>query len=171
MPGAATDSADDFTQSIRPVLAENCGACHNPAQAANPANFLKAQTAKDIEADRGLWHNVAAQLRNRTMPPVESKLTEEDRLRVATWIDNRAAPDRVQSAAITPGRTVFRRLNRREYHNTVRDLLGIDFDVVAGFPGRWNGRRRLRHQRRNALHSAGADGALSWRRRSRFWIA
>ena len=33
--------------------------------------------------------NVAAQLRNRTMPPVETKLTEDDRLRVATWIENR----------------------------------------------------------------------------------
>jgi len=85
---AATGPSVDFTQSIRPVLAENCGTCHNPAKPRNPANFLKAQTAKDMEADRGMWRNVAAQLRNRTMPPVASKLTEDDRLRVATWIDN-----------------------------------------------------------------------------------
>src|SRR4051812_30322353 len=83
----ATAPSTDFTQSIRPVLAENCGTCHNPAKPRNPVNFLKAQTAKDIESDRGLWRNVAAQLRNRTMPPVASKLTEDDRLRVATWID------------------------------------------------------------------------------------
>jgi cytochrome c553 len=130
---AATGPSADFTQSIRPVLAENCGMCHNPGKPRNPANFLKAQTAKDIEADRGLWHNVAAQLRNRTMPPVASKLSEEDRLRIATWIDN----DLRQTACSGgnyAGASAFRRLNRREYHNTIRDLLGIDFDVSLLFP-------------------------------------
>ena len=28
----------------------------------------------------------------------------------------------------------MRRLNRREYHNTIRDLLGVDFDVTGIFP-------------------------------------
>ena len=28
----------------------------------------------------------------------------------------------------------MRRLNRREYRNTIRDLLGVDFDVAAVFP-------------------------------------
>ena len=72
----ADDPSAEFSTSIRPVLAENCGACHNGARARGPANFLRAQTAKDIESDRGLWRNVAAQLRNRTMPPVASKLAE-----------------------------------------------------------------------------------------------
>ena len=59
------DGAQEFTQSIRPVLAENCGACHTPGKANNRVDFLKAETAKDIETRRGLWRSVAAQLRNR----------------------------------------------------------------------------------------------------------
>jgi hypothetical protein len=55
----------------------------------NRISFLRANTTQDIETNRGLWRNVAAQLRNRTMPPVDSKLSEDDRLRVASWIDNR----------------------------------------------------------------------------------
>src|SRR5258705_9617238 len=81
-------SNDEFAQSIRPVLAQNCVACHNPANPKNRINFLKAATSGDLQANRGLWRDVAMQLRNRTMPPVESKLTEEDRLKVATWIDD-----------------------------------------------------------------------------------
>jgi cytochrome c553 len=130
LPGlllGATGPSVDFTQSIRPVLAENCGMCHNPSKPRNPANFLKAQTAKDIEADRGLWHNVAAQLRNRTMPPMASKLSEDDRLRVATWIDNQLRQTAC-SGGDYAGASAFRRLNRREYHNTIRDLLGVDFE-------------------------------------------
>jgi len=130
---AATDPAQEFTQTVRPVLVQNCAGCHNPANRSNPANFLKANAAKDMQADRSLWRKVAAQLRNRTMPPVDSKLTEADRLRVSQWIDTQLH-DTACSAGQYAGAGTLRRLNRREYHNTVRDLLGVDFDASAVFP-------------------------------------
>src|SRR6266404_2078177 len=86
---SAPDVAKEFTETIRPVLVQNCGACHNPAKAKNLAAFLKAATVADIDANRGLWRNVASQMRNRTMPPVASKLSEEDRFRIPAWIENR----------------------------------------------------------------------------------
>ena len=58
---------EEFSGSIRPVLVEHCGACHNPANAKNRADFLKSEMATDVETRRGLWRNVATQLRNRTM--------------------------------------------------------------------------------------------------------
>ncbi|HKA01029.1 MAG TPA: DUF1592 domain-containing protein [Candidatus Solibacter sp.] len=129
----AADTAADFAKSIRPVLVENCSACHNAAKARGPANFLKAENAKDIESQRGLWRNVAAQLRNRTMPPVASKLAEEDRIRVASWIDNQLRATACNAGPFA-GAPAIRRLNRREYHNTIRDLIGVDFDAVQLFP-------------------------------------
>ena len=130
---AQTRPVDEFAQAIRPVLAQNCSACHNPANPKNRINFLKANTIQDIEANRSLWRDVATQLRNRTMPPVETKLTEDERLRVSTWIDKR-----LQQTACAigdyAGAVALRRLNRREYHNTVRDLLGVDFNVAELFP-------------------------------------
>src|SRR5690606_17835292 len=33
-----------------------------------------------------------------------------------------------------PGRVTIRRLNREEYNNTIRDLVGVDFDPAEGFP-------------------------------------
>jgi len=82
---------------------------------------------------RGLWRNVATQLRNRTMPPVASKLTEEDRLRVAIWVENRLR-ETACSAGNYAGAVSPRRLNRREYHHTIRDLLGLDLAVQDIFP-------------------------------------
>ena len=130
---AAADAADEFAATIRPVLQQNCGGCHNGARARGPANFLQAQAAKDLQTNRGLWRNVAAQLRNRTMPPVANQLSEADRIRVAQWIDNDLRQTAC-SAGPFAGAPAVRRLNRREYHNTVRDLLGIDFDTVQFFP-------------------------------------
>ena len=119
------DPAQEFAQSIKPVLVENCGACHTRGS----ANFL----AKALETDRGLWRSVSAQLRNRTMPPVDSKLSEGDRLRVAQWIDGRLRATAC-SAGDNAGASPIRRLNRREYRNTIRDLIGLDLDLAALFP-------------------------------------
>jgi cytochrome c553 len=132
LASAAAFAADDFSQSIRPVLAENCGACHGTA-GRNSAQFLKATTAQDLQSSRALWHSVSAQLRNRTMPPVASKLTEADRLRVAQWIDGQLRATACV-AGDHAGAGAIRRLNRREYHNTVRDLLGVDLDLTSLLP-------------------------------------
>jgi hypothetical protein len=129
----AAPPSDAFTQTVRPILATNCVPCHDPVKSKNPANFLTAQTAKDIESKRGLWRNVAAQLRNRSMPPIASKITEEERLVVANWVEGRLR-ETACSVGEYAGAGVLRRLNRREYHNTIRDLLGVDFAVAALLP-------------------------------------
>jgi cytochrome c553 len=125
--------SQEFSQSIRPVLVQNCAACHNPANTRNPAAFLKAATVTDMESNRTLWRNVAAQMRNRTMPPTASKLTEEDRFRISSWIENRLRQTACGVGEYA-GASIARRLNRREYHNTIRDLFGIDFEVLGILP-------------------------------------
>ena len=130
---AAGGASQDFAQSIRPVLEQNCSQCHSPNKPKNPANFLKDTSVKDVDANRTLWRNVATQLRNRTMPPFASKLAESDRLRVAAWIENELRSTSCMVGEYAGAGTI-KRLNRREYRNTIRDLLGIDYDVNAEFP-------------------------------------
>ncbi|MEZ5353202.1 MAG: DUF1592 domain-containing protein [Bryobacteraceae bacterium] len=130
---AAPNASREFTADIRPVLEANCAACHNPANPKNRHNFLKAQDASDVETRRGLWRNVATQLRNRTMPPGAAKLSEQDRLRVADWIETRLRSTGC-TAADYAGWVGPRRLNRREYHNTVRDLLGVELTIAEMLP-------------------------------------
>ena len=67
------------------------------------------------------------------MPPVASKLTEDDRFRIATWVDNRLR-ETACSTGDYAGAVPPRRLNRREYHHTVRDLLGVDLQSPIFFP-------------------------------------
>jgi hypothetical protein len=119
----------EFVQTIRPVLVENCATCHKPGNTKGPVPFLNAE----IDANRAMWRNVAAHLRNRTMPPRESKITEEERLRVWSWIDDRLRATACKAGDYA-GPAITRRLNRREYRNTVRDLFGIDFDVLGILP-------------------------------------
>ena len=68
------------------------------------------------------------------MPPLEEEQPpEEQRQAVATWlarelerIDRATPPD--------PGRVTARRLNRTEYNNTIKELLGVDMRPADDFP-------------------------------------
>jgi hypothetical protein len=119
-----------FTHSVRPVLAQHCGTCHT---AKSRVNFLKAESAAEIQAQRGMWRNVATQIRNRTMPPAPAKITEVERLDVARWIEDRLR-ETACDAGNYAGPALVKRLNRREYRNTIRELLGIDYAVNEVFP-------------------------------------
>jgi len=151
---------DEFVQSIRPVLQEHCSACHSAANSKNRVDFLKAMSTQDVESSRALWRNVAAQLRNRTMPPVASKLTEDDRLRLASWISDRLRQTAC-AAGDYAGAVTVRRLNRRAYRNTVRDLLGVDLSVNELFPADGSGGEGFDTNGETLFLPRNADGALS----------
>ncbi len=129
----AAPAPDDYATKVRPVLEQNCTPCHSGTGGKGPVNFLTAQSARDVEAKRGLFRNVAAQLRNRTMPPGKSKLAEQDRMLVASWLEQDLKRTACSGQDFA-GAVQTRRLNRREYHNTVRDLLGVDLDPTDLFP-------------------------------------
>lgn len=126
-------AAEEFTTSIRPVLEANCKSCHNPANPKARNNFLKSEDPADVDTRRTLWRSVATQLRNRTMPPGDAKISESDRLKVADWIEHRLRTSGCTSGPYA-GYVPPRRLNRREYRNTVRDLFGVDLPIADLFP-------------------------------------
>ena len=93
------------------------------------------------------------------MPPkAKPRPPEKDVRALADWIDAQAeAADAARRAA--EGRVVLRRLNRVEYENTVRDLLGVDVDLKDLLPAGRVG-QRLRQQRRGAARLVVPDGAV-----------
>ncbi len=131
---AEPESADYFEKSVRPVLVKYCAECHNPDDSKNDVRLLKAKTAAEISESSKIWFSASHQLRNRTMPPAdEPQPTEAERLQIANWIETylrETACDRGEHA----GRVMPRRLNRTEYDNTIRDLLGLNLKFSESFP-------------------------------------
>ena len=68
------------------------------------------------------------------MPPPAARRPDNATYdRVATWLENEL--DRAADAHVNPGRTAeLHRLNRTEYANAVRDLLGVEIDPKAMLP-------------------------------------
>jgi hypothetical protein len=118
----------------REFLAAHCVGCHG---AVKPKGGLRLD---DLTADfadagtRGRWLAVRNRVTAGEMPPREKPRPAADRVRaLGEWIaDRAAAADAARRAA--EGRVVRRRLNRVEYENTVRDLLGIDAELKDLLP-------------------------------------
>jgi hypothetical protein len=80
------------------------------------------------------WERVAKKLRARQMPPV-GKARPQERDYEAAITGLTSVLDRAAEKQPNPGRTeTFRRLNRTEYQNAIRDLLALDIDAAALLP-------------------------------------
>jgi hypothetical protein len=91
-------------------------------------------TADSVLKDRETWQRVFHMLQVKEMPPDKApKPGDAERNTIVGWIESslksHAPPD-----GTNPGRVTARRLNRAEYANTIRDLLGVRFDATADFP-------------------------------------
>ena len=135
-PGAtpAGQSADPFAQTVQPFLAKNCYGCHNDKLKTANVSLSAFKTAHSVADDPETWEKVESRLRDGTMPPAGlPRPKQNDVDAVTAWITGEMA--RVEQAAKPdPGRVTARRLNRAEYNNTVRDLLGVDLHPADDFP-------------------------------------
>ena len=128
-PAEASGSAE----VSRTVIRRYCVACHN-------GRTLTAGLAlDDVDLTRvgdhaELWEMVVRKLRAGLMPPAGRPRPDEATYdRVATWLETEL--DAAAAASPNPGRTqTFHRLNRAEYRNAVRDVLGIAVDVEELLP-------------------------------------
>jgi hypothetical protein len=80
------------------------------------------------------WEKVVRKLGTRSMPPVGLPRPDE-RAYDALVSTLESSLDKAWAEKPNPGRTdTFRRLNRTEYQNAIRDLLALDVDVAAMLP-------------------------------------
>jgi hypothetical protein len=127
-------SANGFDTVVKPFLAKNCFSCHGHEKHKRDLNFESFTSVSTLVDDRDRWDAVVEKLRQREMPPDdEPQPPEHQRQAVAGWLARELARiDRVTPP--DPGRVTARRLNRAEYNNTIRDLLGVDVRPADDFP-------------------------------------
>lgn len=129
----ATGSKADFHKQILPFTQKYCVNCHGPTGEAAGINFDKYKSEDAVVKDRGKWLKIADAVRMRHMPPKgATQPTDAERNLVAGWVTTTMA--QAECGVKDPGRVTMRRLNRAEYNNTVRDLLGVDLHPADEFP-------------------------------------
>ncbi len=123
-----------FREQVAPLLTAHCQKCHAGSEPkGNLALEPYLKRGSPVE-DRKVWERIAEKLHTQEMPPEdEPALVATDRERITSWIDGTLARHDC-GAERDPGRVTLRRLNRNEYDNTIRDLVGIDFHPADDFP-------------------------------------
>ena len=127
-------AAADFVKDVRPLLESYCFKCHGGTKKKGDVALDIYATADAAAKDPKVWEATLENLRTHEMPPddEDKQPTLEERERLMRWIES--AVFATDPARPDPGRVTIRRLNRVEYNNTIRDLVGVKFDAGSDFP-------------------------------------
>ena len=125
--GAGSAFAADTHAANWKTVETYCFGCHNTTDWAGSV-ALDTLSVDDVPQNAKIWETAIKKLRSGLMPPPTEK--QPDRAAVQSmvkWLETTL--DKAQEASPHVGYVPLRRLNRREYVNAVRDLLGLEIDA------------------------------------------
>lgn len=117
-----------YYRVVVPFFRSHCAACHTGRRPEGDFSIAKRDLGPDfsVAAFREKWREVVDVLNSHGMPPADEPQPEPAAVAaVVDWITDQAVV--AERSARTSG-VVLRRLNRREYAATIRDLVGVEFD-------------------------------------------
>jgi hypothetical protein len=131
---AAAPPGASFEKTVQPVLTTTCSPCHNSRLASGGLNILEYAAPASIVQHRDEWELILRRITSGEMPPKGVPRPSADNI-TALVNSVQAEFERVdRSIPLDPGRVTAHRLNRSEYTNTIRDLLGVEFRADKDFP-------------------------------------
>jgi mono/diheme cytochrome c family protein len=117
----------DFNAAVAPVLKTYCVTCHGGAKP--KSDFAIDALAPKFASNSQEWKAILDRLTEGSMPPKgKPRPTAAEQAAIANWVTAGLTSYQAQKTAVE-GRSRIRRLNRIEYVNTLRDLLGVEVDI------------------------------------------
>ncbi|PAW89357.1 MAG: hypothetical protein B9S33_02950 [Pedosphaera sp. Tous-C6FEB] len=133
-PGASGPHPD-FQKHAVSFIEKHCRECHGGKSTKADLNLVKLDRSDAaILKNRKVWMNVLTQVGAGEMPPKKQARPSLPEIEQFTRAVESAFERAEATMPLDPGRVTVRRLNRNEYHNTVRDLLRVDFNPTESFP-------------------------------------
>jgi hypothetical protein len=129
-------SADEFQKSVVPVLSKSCIGCHNDRARMGNLSLQPFTDPATALAHPEVWQKVLNRLTAGEMPPRNvAPLSAAESTAVIAWVKSvPGVSDTAVPNSASAGRVTARRLNRVEYNNTIRDLLGVAARPADQFP-------------------------------------
>ncbi|MDQ3438940.1 MAG: DUF1592 domain-containing protein, partial [Planctomycetota bacterium] len=113
----------------RALIDTYCTSCHNDRLQTGGLS-LTGLDLRAVGASAELWEKVLHKVRTGQMPPAGRPQPDPAASReTMTWLASEL--DRAAAAATSPALGRVHRLNRTEYANAIRDLLGLDVDATS----------------------------------------
>ena len=113
-------------EQLAPFFERHCVKCHSGAEPEGDLRLDELQFALTEPENRDLWSTVLDQLESGAMPPKKKPRPPAEEVRAVSDLIRKQLASAEEERRARDGRVVLRRLNRVEYENTIRDLLGVD---------------------------------------------
>jgi hypothetical protein len=133
--GGANKKSHDvsYERHVVPLLGRYCYSCHGNGKSKGDLALDGYKGQADAINDPKTWERVLHNVRSHVMPPEKKpQPSVEEADLIARWIETQVF--KCDCERPDPGRVTLRRLNRAEYNNTVRDLVGVKFQPAEDFP-------------------------------------
>ena len=134
-------------ESFETFLEKHCTSCHGPEKEKGDLRIDQLSRDFKLGEDSHFWADVIEQVNSGEMPPKkEPRPTQKEIVEFVMNLDSRSKEGRAGRMAARPPVSHYR-LSRKEYQNTVYDLLGVRYDPAK--PGelnedtRWHGFERI----------------------------
>jgi mono/diheme cytochrome c family protein len=119
-----------FQEKIVPFVSTYCTECHGDKKQKGGLTFRSALKNPANPAFHKNWKQSAANLKAHDMPPEDAKQPSAEEAQVfLEWVSRMK-----YLSPRDPGIFVIRRLNKAEYGNTLRDLLGVTPEISRELP-------------------------------------
>jgi mono/diheme cytochrome c family protein len=115
--------------STRELFDTYCITCHN-RRLKTAGLQIDSLDLQQVAASRPEWEKIVTKLRTGEMPPPGRPRPDAPAYRAAAAAVEREL-DAAEAASPHPGRVAVHRLNRTEYANAIRDLVGVEIDARA----------------------------------------
>jgi mono/diheme cytochrome c family protein len=146
---AAVQSPESLEKVARPFFSEHCTKCHGEKKQKGDLRVDNLVIDFDSPKIMGHWEEIMNRINSGDMPPddVDKRPKADDVARVSEWIAGQLREADAARQSSSEDRVAFRKLTREEYANSIRDLLGVSFDVTdpTGLPEDpdWHGIQRI----------------------------
>jgi hypothetical protein len=123
-----------FQANVKPLLEKYCYECHGDGKHKGDIALDQGLSIAEIHDNTKKWETVMERVHSAEMPPDDADIqpTQAERDVISGWIEKELF--NLDPMNPDPGRVTIHRLNRSEYNNTIRDLVGVDFHPADDFP-------------------------------------
>jgi hypothetical protein len=146
-PGSGSDTNARAGESFERFLERHCVRCHGPGDEQGELRIDTLSRNFRTEIDAHQWAEIVERVNSGEMPPAaEPRPTQGEIAAFVSGLDALIKEGRAARMAARPAVTHYR-LSRKEYQNTVYDLLGVRYDPAK--PGAlnedtlWHGYERI----------------------------
>ena len=131
-PQPAPSPASDVVAANHATIQKYCFGCHNEKVKSGGLTLSTLDLSSAAEKPE-VWEHVIRKVRTGAMPPAGRPRPDKAAAStLVTYLETEL--DKAAIAHPNPGQPALARLNRAEYRNAIRDVLGLEIDAASMLP-------------------------------------